>query len=106
MARHHYAGQAHGRGPSQHWTVIHGGWFQRNVSRALLNHVQLTLHIRGVVSENAMIFEVMNLPERGTLSHGAVHLYGIGPGSYLNQVCIALGEAWVCVRTQSLAKRG
>ena len=34
-----------------------------------------------------MIFEVLNVPGRGTLENRAVHLYGIGPGSYLNEVC-------------------
>ena len=35
-----------------------------------------------------MIIEVMNLQGRGTLSNQAIHLYGIGPGSFLNEVML------------------
>ena len=33
-----------------------------------------------------MLFEVLNLDNRGSLSNRAVQLFGIGPGSFLNEV--------------------
>jgi hypothetical protein len=44
-------------------------------------------------------FEVMNLQGRGTLSNQAIHLYGIGPGSFLNEVIQA---TYLCVLYSSV----
>ena len=46
-----------------------------------------------------MIIEVMNLQGRGTLSNQAIHLYGIGPGSFLNEVILA---TCLCVLDSSM----
>ena len=44
------------------------------------------MYRRGDLSENAILFEVLNLDHRGSLSNRAVQLFGIGPGSFLNEV--------------------
>ncbi len=46
----------------------------------------LCMHCRGELSENAMMYEILNLDKRGSLSSRAVQLFGIGPGSFLNEV--------------------
>ena len=56
--------------------VTHTGWARAS----------LRMYRRGDLSENAMLFEVLNLDNRGSLSNRAVQLFGIGPGSFLNEV--------------------